>query len=64
MKSKATSRAEAQSSTAAALAIRSRFTLRKVSYAEYLNWFEQVGKVHLFSEELQEGQREMWFVED
>ena len=46
---------------AAALAWQSRYTIWSVSYVEYLDWFERSGKPHLFSEELWERQRGMWY---
>ena len=52
MKSEASSRAVAQDATATARAHRSRYTLHEISYQDYLEWFERVGKRHLFSEEL------------
>ena len=64
MESQATTRAAARTTTAAAQAIRSQFTLCEVSHEEYLEWFEQVGQPYLFSDELREIQQAMWFTED
>ena len=56
MESKAPSRALAQITSAKAYARWSWYTLREVAYEEYLGWFGQVGKLHLFREEFQEQQ--------
>ena len=47
-----------------AMGVRSRFTSREVDREEYLEWFERVGRPHLFAAELREGQYDMLFAED
>ena len=54
MKSKATTCVWALEENVAAMACRSRYTIRSISYAEYLDWFKQARKPHLFCEELWE----------
>ena len=41
----------------------SQFTIREASRDEYMDWFEQVGKSHLFSEDFWDEQTQMWYNE-
>ena len=52
MESRVTTCATARTANAAALGVRSQYTLHEVSQVEYLLWFEQAGTPHLFLEEL------------
>ena len=54
----------ARTALAMSVAARSQFTIREVSQEEYVDWFEQVGKPHLFSEDLPIEQTKMWYNED
>ena len=63
MVSEILTRAAARTALATSVMARSRFTIRKVSHDEYMDWFERVGKPHLFPEDLQEGQIQMWYNE-
>ena len=42
---------------------RSRFTIWEASRDEYMDWFERVGKPHLFLEDLQDEQTQMLYNE-
>ena len=56
MESQAMTRAAAQIATATAVGVQSRFTFCKVTWGQYLGWFERAGRPHLFPEELRESQ--------
>ena len=64
MTSRTMTRATAQTALAVSATAYSRFTIQGVTWEEYANWFEQVGKPHLFSEDLRDEQMHMWYNEN
>ena len=63
MVSETLTRAAAKTALVASTMARSRFTIREVSRDEYMDWFERVGKLHLFPKDLRDGQTQMWYNE-
>ena len=63
MVSEILTRAAARTALAMSAMARSRFTIRETSRDGYMDWFEWVGKPHLFPEDLREGQMQMWYNE-
>ena len=56
-------RATARTALATSAMARSLFTIWEASRDEYMDWFERVGKPHLFPEDLRDGQMQMWYNE-
>ena len=56
MVSEILTRAAARTALATSVMAWSRFTIREVSRDEYMDWFERVGKPHLFLKDLREEQ--------